>query len=741
MSKDFNRTSHQFRGKMRNFYVEFSLKEGLPIEFKEENITKLLDIIQDSLTADDWNLMKKYSAFSVDSELIQYVTEKDLENIDRISETVKEKQRFVSIEKKGDSLTSQLESLGENLFVLLSKKYSIHMGVYSPSNLSNLTHKLRRANRITHIEANQIFNLFRMLNKIEEIEVTTEDVKSLTKLYEQLKKHDVNRLLEDSELEKILKKLSMQSRDMIVHADNFESFNEYMHVERPIQKDLELVIEDFLLPRSKSLIFLVGNVGDGKSHLLAYMNQKYQSSFQSNEVVIHNDATESDAPNKTAIEHLVEILDKFKDSNIRNMDTSRLIIAINLGVLTNLKRYLQERGDFQELTSYIDSSGVLEGTLQDNQGSSYFKIVSFLDRKELFFKNGEIINTFYQEIFNRIFSKTEENIFYQAYLNDIQSGMEKLIHENYRFLLNHNISNSVLHLLNRVEVEFKEIISTRSLMNFIYDIVSPKEDKNNSESYLPHLIFKNKHKSTILTRMHSLDPVNYQTSELNELAIDLYHSNDILEKVKDLLSDSQVDYIPIFSSFKDFTTEEDFKKILNTFIRVKFLDNPNDSIFGESMYHDYLKQLSLIDSQSSNYEISELVMYCLELWNGRLGDLHEGYLLKSRGNEAIKVAVKVNIDDSEEMVTGSDIIVRFFNSDQPFDVTLDFSIYELLRKIETGYFIKENDRNIAIQFDSFVDEIINSSKSMQSNLIVNMKTNDIYELKKSFGKVKLQKGG
>ncbi len=51
-----------------------------------------------------------------------------------------------------------------------------------------------------------------------------------------------------------------------------------MHVERKIQTDLERILVKNKELNSSSLILLCGSVGDGKSHLLAYLkriNQNY----------------------------------------------------------------------------------------------------------------------------------------------------------------------------------------------------------------------------------------------------------------------------------------------------------------------------------------------------------------------------------------------------------------------------------------------------------------------------------
>ena len=51
---------------------------------------------------------------------------------------------------------------------------------------------------------------------------------------------------------------------------------DYMHVERTIQLELEKLLIDVKKDGKPSLILLCGSVGDGKSHLLAFMKEKSQ---------------------------------------------------------------------------------------------------------------------------------------------------------------------------------------------------------------------------------------------------------------------------------------------------------------------------------------------------------------------------------------------------------------------------------------------------------------------------------
>ena len=123
-----------------------------------------------------------------------------------------------------------------------------------------------------------------------------------------------------------LYKLRNSSKEAVEDADSLNSFKEYLHVERGIQNEFIKKLKEVVNDNSAHLVMLCGNVGDGKSHLLAFLNNHYPD--LANQFKIHNDATESFDPNKNSIDTLSEVLSAFKDSNINNSN-EKFILAIN----------------------------------------------------------------------------------------------------------------------------------------------------------------------------------------------------------------------------------------------------------------------------------------------------------------------------------------------------------------------------------------------------------------------------
>ncbi|ODJ75206.1 DNA phosphorothioation-dependent restriction protein DptF, partial [Brochothrix thermosphacta] len=122
----------------------------------------------------------------------------------------------------------------------------------------------------------------------------------------------------------------------------------YFHVERPIEIDLIERLEKIKQLSKPQVLFLCGNVGDGKSHLLSYIKTNRPDLLENTD--IHNDATESFSPEETALDTLYNVLGKFKDDvDERANSKKHLIIAINMGVLHKFIYDEKIRKDYRDI--------------------------------------------------------------------------------------------------------------------------------------------------------------------------------------------------------------------------------------------------------------------------------------------------------------------------------------------------------------------------------------------------------
>ena len=632
----------------------------------------------------------------------------------------------------------QFQILASNLYILISKKYDIHKGNFSSENLNLLAVNLgNRLKRISFDETNKILNVSRSLTEISRgYFVSSQELQELEELYSYFKSIDKNKQTKMSELESLFRKLSVQSKESIVNENEFDEFKEYMHIKRPIENEFEEALSTHFQKNNKSILFVVGNVGVGKSHILSYMMKKHSKVFSDYRIKIHNDATETDSPASTALETMKRILMPFSDTNIINTNEDRLVVAINLGILTNLIEELKKEGEYSSIVKFLEKSQILSSRELSEEVNSNFRIISFTEQKNFELIDGKIESEFYEEVINKIYRKSLDNPFYSAYKADLENGMNKLLHTNYNYMLRNDFQKSVIYLLTRAEIEHKIIVSTRMLFNFFYDISIPRDNKSSYDSYLPYLLFESANRSELLTIISTLDPIRNQTRKIDEISIELYHAPNTLDKISELLGDESRNFDNIFQSFKD--KQEKFDNFINTYLRIRFLMHFEDELFDHSLFGRYLMFYFTVQEGGQVEELFHLVNESFTKWNGdsRL----EGFIIKNPGKGRVKVLVEIDLLPVRNFISGTGIGLQFEANNKLYEVIIEYRTFEILSKLNNGYFLKEEDRQVAIKFDLFVSNIINSVKVMNKNILLDLVTQNRFELKQFMNKINLSKG-
>ena len=76
-----------------------------------------------------------------------------------------------------------------------------------------------------------------------------------------------------------LSQLKESSKHAIIDGEVYalNKLKEYLHVQREVELRLSNIIEAAQVVNKAQLILVCGNVGDGKSHVLSYLNKKILS--------------------------------------------------------------------------------------------------------------------------------------------------------------------------------------------------------------------------------------------------------------------------------------------------------------------------------------------------------------------------------------------------------------------------------------------------------------------------------
>ena len=551
----------------------------------------------------------------------------------------------------------------------------------------------------------------------------------------------------DSSLLKEISRLKDSAKEAIENANEFSGFKEYMHVDRKIQLDLEKVLQNQTEKTEASLILLCGSVGDGKSHLLAYMNKKYPEIM--NEYFIHNDATESFSPGKDAMETLEELLNPFSDEKIDSA-SQKVILAINLGVLHNFVNYDHKTANFNKLKAFVESSELFSQNIVTNFELNQFNLFNFTDYHPYELTADGPVSEFYQSLLNKVCKEEKGNPFYLSYQKDGQNNYRTMLHENYDFLRNEFVQKQIISLVIQSIVKKKLVISTRAFLNFIADILICENLNSINEltnfeklkNSLPTLLFDNVDRSAVLKNITYFDPIHSRTSDTDQLIIELNTLND-WKTINDAYVKDEISrkWLKNFETNNELLPEL-FSEYFEGFIRIVFLTNSNFAkILQDEAYDSYMLSLFHFNTGDMKkirifYEKFKDTIY---QWKGTI---KKDYVLMSHPFDKYKlgqsfsvkpvVAQIKQVDDPVLYTFKSAITVGYKKEDSSEEALLDidYPLYSLLAKVSTGYRPNKGDEDDAIKFTEFLEKVMKFGDKQKELLINFPRENKFYKIKR-----------
>lgn len=547
-----------------------------------------------------------------------------------------------------------------------------------------------------------------------------------------------------------LKRLKESSKEAVENLDSFSDFKEYMHVKRKVQDELYDLIEKSSKSIKSQLILVCGGVGDGKSHLISYFKNKY--TYLMDGFILHNDATESLDPEKTSIDTLNDVLQNFSDNKLNNGITEKYILAINLGTLNN---FIDSKYgcNFNKLKQYVSDKKILEANITENyfDDNSSFQFINFSDYHMYTLTNEGGRSQYIKDIINKITGKNEKNPFYIEYKEKCSNSCEYSercpIKYNYELLMEEQIKNKIIDLLIEVIIKEKIIISTRALLNFIYDIIvdnrfdnitclkiKNKLKKLNFNEYLecmmPNVIFDHKDLSKILNALEKVDPINLRDEEMDSIIIKFNNTTNLLNIFNENINIEDNNYL-ISALNNKFIREEKLDtikdkdvlrtKIIKYFLRLysfKSIDTQNS--FRDHLYYDFIKNLYYWNN-GNNKELKKILLNVKEAiykWNGDNSEKERINIVIGKNQGKYKISQKLNVignienyiekNDEELFKFIPELILEFKNknNDKIEKIDIDYSLYKLLMNIKNGYRPNKKDKNNYINFVEFMNNIM-----------------------------------
>lgn len=540
-----------------------------------------------------------------------------------------------------------------------------------------------------------------------------------------------------------LKKLKKASKESVDNENDFSDFKKYMHVHRQVETDLIETIRQANNGR-KSLILLCGNVGDGKSHLISYLKNCQNELVK--EYKIHNDATESYRPDRDEKQQLALVLEQFSDENLDNGEFAKVIVAINLGVLSNFMDS-EEGSHFKRLAEYVEQKKILvETDIADTTiDSGPFYCVNFGDYHIYRLAKGRVESPYIESIIEKIVDANNDNVFYDAYCkcNKCEVGDICPVKRNFEFLQNKIASNGVVNVILETIIKDKIILSTRDLLNFFYDIiVSTQFNKKDlarkyrrggfayiSDFLLPNIMFEHDEISPLISHIKNYDFATQRTEQFDNIITVFFNTDNIDSVFNKYITNTTLSSFVLSAANKIIQDENNRNKmndirgtIFKIFARLSKLSPKSNSSF-ESVNPEFNEYISLLYSAAKSDMVGlknlyALVRDCVYNWNGSFDT--QMLNLRSYYNDYNDYAIstpleckgspgKVNIKDEEvfERFPSSIDIKLSSKKDQTrtASVAVNYELYKMLKNVKSGYRPSIKDENLYAGFVAFIKNI------------------------------------
>lgn len=493
-------------------------------------------------------------------------------------------------------------------------------------------------------------------------------------------------------------------------------FKDYLYVKTQIEKDFEKILDD-ALDGKKRIIFLCGSSGDGKSEILTRYSKKEK---YNKKVQFHLDATHSLNPRETAIERLNILFNEYDKNNLT------LVVGINTGMLANYAHAGNNSKIQKSIIKYLESSN-----LSYNDSNYDIDFLDFKNYSSFEFSNNELISEFFSKFYKKLISVEPENILYKKYSELSDKPISAV---NYSFLKEVNIEKKLIEMLFAVRLIDDQFITTRSLLDFFYCILS-------NEKYIFEALFDGGD-NEILDKMRKFDPIKIRTKKIDNfiMAIQMGIVDEDLEKYlidlkelgikKDFKTDVR-NLIRIFFLFQDVDFSNNYHKNFCDDFEIRILNNYKELWLA----HNDLGNKS--EYRKLNKFYTSKLVNAINKYNSRniSGVNSDEFLLNIYNDYKIltKLELKINRDKLAKISNKNvDLLMCpiIINDKYSIDVCIGINLFKLIEMINDGYQPNKNDKNTVVMLDHIIEEIrdylINSDELIIVNGILRKTIKDVY---------------
>jgi DNA phosphorothioation-dependent restriction protein DptF len=500
-----------------------------------------------------------------------------------------------------------------------------------------------------------------------------------------------------------------------------DALKAYLFVETDIESVFRKIIQSL---EPNQILFLCGSSGDGKSEIMTRYSRQY-----SEKIDFHLDATHSFYPKNTAIDTLNEVFSKHKTNE------RPLAVGINIGMLGN---YAEEGSDQhddirQTIKHFLD-------TKKADQNNCFFLDFESFPKFDL---SADVhTSDFLKQLLSKITANTDKNPIFRMYKQEIDNG-DTTLSTNYQLLSITQVQDVILELLLRARLEKDQFITARSLLDFIYILLT-------GPGYIFDNLF-NDSDNELGMKITDFDPCAIRSKNL-----DMF----ILQRQLELPSEQ---FEQFSRDLVDYKINYDRKKVTEySLVRLFYLIKDLD--FSNNFHHKFRQEFnnSLIENYAnfwnlnSNYEggltekaelkefYKNVVLTSINLYaNRNASNLHKDeFFISAHGNWQLTAELELSVDygaikKSEGRKLG------YFNAyikvadKQLESIPISINLLDLMYRIARGYRPNKHDKNTVVLLDEIVDQIVgiaNASNTLYlhaDNLRIKLKQVDVDDIEVS----------
>lgn len=496
---------------------------------------------------------------------------------------------------------------------------------------------------------------------------------------------------------------------------------DYIYVVTDIEKYYLKTLKE--CSTSKSIVFLCGSSGDGKSAIIARNRKKFDSSFD-----VHIDATHSFRADQTAIEALDQVFKDYLSGE------KSLVVGINMGIMLNYAREgCSECSEVKNaIKSYLDFKPSLDNVV----------FINFEDYPKFQMEGETICAKFVSEVLHRVTDKTDKNPFYSDYLKDLKGGVFLLEHKNFQLLGLSCIQRSIVELIVTAHLKYDQFLTARGVLDFIYVLVT-------GNKLLVDQLFE-ECSNPIIANIQKEDPALLRTKRLDIFILERASKRSDVELESFIQEfDSQFDrpvldacnphsLVRLFYLIRSFELTNDYQK--------GFLKDFND--------HSTLEFIKLVHAHKgfndgtnkptirAFYKLLKKAIfsyankYTPPLANSDLMQIDSVNGWGVCTEVAISPDVKV-IEKKQNGDLNSFECCLKINDVSITPLKINLGLYEMILSINDGYRPNKHDRNTIVLFEELLSRI--SVSVVTANKVAFVKGGELYTLKHQDDEIEVHK--